>query len=304
MMLVVELHQLEYFVAVVEEGSFTRGADRAHVVQSATSAAVAKLEREFGLPLLDRTGRRVEPTEAGRALLRHARVIRRAARDAVEELAGLRGGPGGPSGTVILGTLLSSGSVDLPAVLGGFHRRFPEVSVRLRPSPGRSAALFDGVLAGRIDLGLVIVPERPPAGIELDPIGTIQLSLVCAPDHPLAGRRGVRYAALAAETFVDFPEGWGNREAVDAVFAAERVERTVAIEVSDIASALDLVAGGLGLAFLPAQHVLGRSDLATVDLLRLPRPSRLGLAAPAGRALTPAAQALRAAIRALGDGLS
>src|ERR1700757_1892545 len=115
-----ELRQLAVFVAVAEEGSFTRAADRLHVVQSAVSAAVRNLERELGARLFDRSTHRVELTDAGGALLPEARATlaaAQAARDAVDEARG------GLRGTVVLGTMQAQGmrAIDIAGVLSTFH---------------------------------------------------------------------------------------------------------------------------------------------------------------------------------------
>lgn len=122
-----DLRQLEYFLAVAEERSFTRGATRAHVVQSAASAAILRLEREIGQPLFVRRGRQLDLTEAGRLLLARARSIQELATQTREELDALRGGL---SGTVTIGTILAFGSAALPGALKRFHARYPEVVVQ------------------------------------------------------------------------------------------------------------------------------------------------------------------------------
>src|SRR5271165_2552150 len=113
----VELRHLEYFVAVAEELSFTRASRRLHVVQSGVSSSIQGLERELGVALFDRDRHRVTLTEAGQALLPEARATlaaAQAAADAVAEAtAGLRG-------TLFVGTMISTGSVDVPALLGRF----------------------------------------------------------------------------------------------------------------------------------------------------------------------------------------
>lgn len=293
-----ELHQLEYFVAVAEEGGFTAGARRAGVVQSAVSAAVGRLEDEFGLDLFTRAGRRVALTDSGRVLLGHAREVLAAARLAREELEQRRLGL---SGTVVVGTLLSTGSLDLAAALRTFHERHPGVFVRLRHSPGHSDEHLTAVREGATDLAVVLVPDRAPDGVRIDPVASIQQALVAAPGHPLAGRAGVALAELSAESFVDFPVGWGNRESVDATFREAGVARTVAIEATDVVSMLELVAGGLGLAFVPAREVARvRDDVAVVGLA-VPLPSApLGIASTARHRLSPATEALRQSL--LGTG--
>jgi DNA-binding transcriptional LysR family regulator len=285
-----QLHQLEYFVAVAEEGSFTRGAQRARIVQSAASAAVARLEQEFGVKLFIRTGRRITLTEAGRSLLTHARRMLAGAQAAREQLGALAQGI---TGSIVVGTLLSTGTVDLTAALCAFRTRHPAVSVRLRHSLGHSADHLIAVRDGSADLALVIIPPRPPDGVRIEPIGSLRLALACSPDHRLARRRQVRYRDLAGETFIDFPQGWGNRDAVDEIFRTTGVQRTVAIEVTDMASALELAAGGLGVAFVPEAVLDGRHDVATVELAHPRKHSPIGLASARRLPLSAAAQALR-----------
>jgi DNA-binding transcriptional LysR family regulator len=288
-----ELHQLEYFVAVAEEGGFTAGARRAGVVQSAASTAVRRLEAEFGLDLFTRTGRRVELTEAGRTLLADAREVIAAARGARERLH-QRGR--GLTGTVTVGTLLSTGSLDLAAALRAFHERHPAVYVRLRHSPGHSETHLAAVGDGAVDLAVVLISARTPDGVRIDPVAAITPALVASPRHRLADRTGVRLQELAGETFIDFPAGWGNRDATDALFRDAGVERRVSIEATDIASTLELVAGGLGLAFVPESAVAHHDDIVRVHLAAAPPSVPLGIASTSRRRLSPATDALRRAL--------
>lgn len=128
----VELRQLEYFVAVAHERSFTLAARRLHVVQSAVSAAIASLERDLKVTLFERSAQRVVLTEAGTALLPEALAVMDAvqgARDVVDELgAGMRG-------SVRVGLLPGLGLIDLPAAAGEFRRRYQNVELQLRVEP-------------------------------------------------------------------------------------------------------------------------------------------------------------------------
>src|SRR3954464_8330413 len=120
-----ELRHFEYFVAVAEERSFTRAAARLHVVQSGVSAVIKSLERELGADLLERTSKRVALTDAGEALLPRARAAleaAQAARDAVGEVRG------GLRGTLRIGILNSVAELDIPGLLGTFHRTYPGVA--------------------------------------------------------------------------------------------------------------------------------------------------------------------------------
>jgi DNA-binding transcriptional LysR family regulator len=284
-----ELRHLAYFVAVAEERSFTRAAERLHVVQSGVSAAIKTLERELGAPLLERTSKRVALTDAGTALLPRARAAldaARAARDAVDEVRG------GLRGTLRIGTLTSIGLVDLPALLGRFHRTHPEVTLRLTVSTRGSGGLVDALTDGSLDLALVSVPGRPPAGVHLRQLLTYPMELVLPAGHRLAAAPVVRIADLADEQFVDFPAGYGNRRVVDRAFAAAGVDRQVALEVIDISTGASFVRHGLGIAILPRFAVPDEVDLVVRPVADADLDWPLGVATSAIRAPGAAARAL------------
>jgi DNA-binding transcriptional LysR family regulator len=288
----VELRHLEYFVAVAEELSFTRASRRLHVVQSGVSSAIQGLERELGAALFDRDRHRVTLTEAGRALLPEARATlaaARAAADAVAEAsAGLRG-------TLTVGTMISTASVDVPALLARFHEQHPGVLVRLRVMPGGSADLAREVADGGLDLALLSLPGEAPAGLAVRPLAHEPLVLICAANHPLAKREAVPLDALAAEAFVDFPAGWGTRALVDRAFAAAGVDRQVAFEVADYRTAAGLVSNGLGVAFIPASVVPWLDGVTQVPV-DPPLEWRIQVATSATRRASAAARAFLTAL--------
>ena len=256
-----ELRHLEYFVAVAEELSFTRASRRLHVVQSGVSSAIQGLERELGAALFDRDRHRVTLTEAGRALPPEARATlaaAQAAADAVAETtAGLRG-------TLSIGTMISTGPVGLPVLLGRFHEQHPGVLVKLRVMPGGSAELAREVISGGLDLALLSLPGEAPAGLAVRPLAQEPLALICAAKHPLAGEKSVPLEALAEEAFIDFPVGWGTRAVVDRAFAAAGIDRQVSFEVADYATAAGLVGNGLGVAFVPTSTAASLDGVARV----------------------------------------
>jgi DNA-binding transcriptional LysR family regulator len=288
----VELRHLEYFVAVAEELSFTRASRRLHVVQSGVSSAIQGLERELGAALFDRDRHRVTLTEAGRALLPEARATLAAARAAVDAVAeagaGLRG-------TLTVGTMISTASVDVPALLARFHEQHPGVLVRLRVMPGGSADLAREVADGGLDLALLSLPGEAPAGLAVRPLAHEPLVLICAANHPLAKREAVPLDALAAEAFVDFPAGWGTRALVDRAFAAAGVDRQVAFEVADYRTAAGLVSNGLGVAFIPASVVPWLDGVTQVPV-DPPLEWRIQVATSATRRASAAARAFLTAL--------
>ena len=217
-----ELRQLATFVAVAEEGGFTRAAERLHVVQSAVSAGVRKLER-------DARGDAVRPLDPsrqadgrGRALLPGARATlaaAKAARDAVDEARG------GLRGTVVLGSMQAQGmrAIDLAAALAEFRSEHPGVEVAIRHAG--SSEMAREVIEGRVDLGFVALPGDAPAGLTLIPLASEPIMLAVPAGHPIARSAGIRLASLRDETIVDLPPGWGIRMAVDRSFTAAGATR-------------------------------------------------------------------------------
>ena len=288
-----ELRHLEYFVTVADERSFTRAAARLHVVQSGVSAAIKTLERELGAPLLDRTSKQVALTDAGAALLPRARATldaARAARDAVDEVRG------GLRGTLRMGTLTSVGLLDVPALLGSFHRAHPEVSLQLTVSTRGSLGLTDALTDGSLDLAVVSVPGRAPAGVHIRPLLSVPLELVIPAGHRLAGRRECHLQELADERWIDFPVGYGNRTVVDRAFAAAGLDRQVAVEVIDIGSGAGYVRHGLGVAILPRFVVREDRGLELLTVTGADLDWPLGVATSTVRAPSAATRALLALI--------
>src|ERR1700737_3326982 len=161
---VVELRQLEHFVAVAGEMNFTRAAQRAHVVQSALSTSIAKLERELGVALFDRSRQQIRLTAAGERFRAHTYEVLRTSRAAAESVGEFRGSL---SGTVEFGSLISFGPMDVARALGDFHRAHPFVRLRLRLSQSGASAYLAALVEGSLDLALVSVPDRFPVNLEM-----------------------------------------------------------------------------------------------------------------------------------------
>jgi|HubBroStandDraft_3_1064219.scaffolds.fasta_scaffold12139_3 DNA-binding transcriptional LysR family regulator len=283
-----ELRHLEHFVAVAEELSFTRASRRLHVVQSGVSSSIQVLERELGATLFDRDKHRVILTEAGRALLPEARATlaaAQAATDAVAETsAGLRG-------ALSIGTMISTGRIDVPALLGVFHEQHPGVLVRLRVLPGGSAELAREVASGGLDLALLSLPGEAPAGLNVRPLAREPLVLICGLGHPLAAVASVTLGDLVDETFIDFPAGWGSRAITDRAFAAAGLERQVAFEVPDYTTAAGLARSGLGVAFVPTSVAERLDGVAQAGVTPTPLNWHILVATSATRRLSAAGRA-------------
>jgi DNA-binding transcriptional LysR family regulator len=284
----VELRHLEYFVTVAEERHFTRAAARLHIAQSGLSASIRSLEQELGAPLFTRSTRRVELTDAGRALLAEARRTldgAAAAKDAVAAVRGLL------RGTLSVGTEQCLGAPDVPATLAAFRLRHPGVRVELLQDG--SASLIDKVRQGQLDVAFVAVDgigDTPG----LLPMMVRPMVVLCHPSHWLAGQSTVDLAAIASEVFIDFPPNWAVRTMTDAAFARAGLRRKVGLQVNDVHTQLELLGHGLGIAVVP-EPIAGKPQAASLARIALEgHPMRWHVCAaipPDGRP-TPAARAL------------
>ncbi len=283
-----ELRQLAHFVAVAEERSFTRAATRVHVVQSGLSATVASLERELGVMLFDRTTRSIALTEPGQDLLAHAREILDAAERAKASIACVAGGV---RGTLRVGIMHSLLAPPVAQALADFHHERPHVCLRPQTSRDGSAGLIQAVINNELDLAFAAVPPTQSPEVETTTIGSEQMVLVCPPGHRLAQRRNVGLSELANEPFVDVPNGWGSRSSTDQIFRDQGVRRRVEIEIGDVATVLDLVRVGLGIALVAPSSAPAIEGLVTIRLKPAPTFD-VSLVLPSNRQVKPAAQAL------------
>ncbi|WP_282090085.1 LysR family transcriptional regulator [Streptomyces tendae] len=261
-----ELQQMRYVLAVAETMSFTRAAERCHVVQSALSHQVARLEQELGTRLFERTTRRVRLTPAGEAFLPAARQCLAAAERAVAEVAAA---VGEVRGQLRVGVISSVAAVDIPRALRDFRRRYPKVRVSLRV--GASEELVKRVGEGDIEVAFLGLPTTArPQGVEAHVLGRDRLVAVVAPDHPLAGAETVDLRRLAEEEFVDLPAKTAGRAQSDLAFAAAGLTRDVAFEVTNTQFLARLVGQGLGVAMLPSAYVAQLSGVTTLQVTDAP----------------------------------
>jgi DNA-binding transcriptional LysR family regulator len=240
-----ELRQLEYFVAVAEEGNFTRAAERVHISQSGVSAQVKQLERELGASLLDRSGRVATLTPAGKAALSHARAALRAAaglRCSVDEVTGL------VRGSLTVGMLKGCTISPFFDALASFRRAYPGVGLTLIEDD--ADALLALVRAGDADAALVAVAHSVPSDLAAISITSERLVAAVPAGHPLASQRSTTLAALASHTLICLPSGAGIRTAFDLSCAAAGVDAVVRLEAGAPPTVADLAARGLGVAVL------------------------------------------------------
>jgi DNA-binding transcriptional LysR family regulator len=240
-----DLRQLSHFVAVAEDGSFTRAARRSNIVQSGISASIAALEREIGVTLFQRTKHRAELTAAGRALLVEAR--RALAAVAAGRVAALAA-DASVSGRLRIGAArVTPKRVQLPRIIHEFQTANPEVDLIVRE---RASVDFDDLRNGNLDLVIGPSPGEE-AGVTSIPLSSSTFMLACADTHPLAGRRSIRLSSLSGEQFIDVPTGWVTRRLADRALADAGIQRRRIIEVNSVDFALLLIAEQTGVSLLP-----------------------------------------------------
>ncbi|WP_020658538.1 LysR family transcriptional regulator [Amycolatopsis benzoatilytica] len=281
-----ETRQLEYFVAVAEELSFTRAAQRLFATQSTVSATIRALETDLGTTLFDRSTRRVALSAAGMLFLPEAKAalesVERARSVVQEASAGLRG-------SLRIGTLTSMSAFDLPVLLGAFHRKHPRVDLHLTVSMTGSTGLADDVRHGRLDVALLGLAHSELGGLDVTPLASLPYYAVLPDAHRLADRPSIALPDLDGEQFVDCPRGFGNRLAVDRAFAALGMSRRVIVEVADLRTLPRYVAAGLGVAVTPGTGPRAFPGTVAKDLagsaLTLPLSVVVSAARPPSRAL-------------------
>jgi DNA-binding transcriptional LysR family regulator len=290
----VEIRDLEYFLACCEARSFTSAARTMHIVQSAMSSAMARLEHELGVPLFDRSVTPVAVTEHGAALRAGARRVLDAVEAVRDDVAAVSGQV---RGTVVLGTTLNTGPLDLAAVLTSVRDLHPGIVVHVRQSTAGSAGNLRAVADGSMDIALTAStanPEtgRPSRGIVVHPLVSEALVFACRPDNPLSGRSGLSVCDLADETILRFPPGWGIREIVDRVFG----DAPGTTEIADYALMIKLIQGGLGTTLIPASALAAAPGLRSVPLDDPRLRWNLSAAISASRRSTAATSALLRAL--------
>ncbi|MBL8746745.1 MAG: LysR family transcriptional regulator [Phycisphaerae bacterium] len=242
-----ELTPLRYFAAIASAGHMSRAAEGLGVTQPALSAMLKKLEEEVGAPLLDRTGRGVALTDAGRVFLRHAEAaIRQAesARVAVRELMGLE------RGSIRLGGGATAITYLVPRTVSKFRREHPGVHFYVREAG--SGAVAQSVLAGELDLGIVTLPLKGTGTAELLVTEWVEdeLRLIVPPRSKLSARRSFKWSDLVGESVVGFEAGSAVREVIDRAASGAGVSLSVVMELRSIESIKQMVSAGIGVGFV------------------------------------------------------
>ena len=286
-----DTRQLAAFCAVVERRSFSQAAERLGVTQPAVSLQMRTLEKRLGTQLLDRSGRRVEPTEAGWRLYRGAQRILALESQLVADVAAT--GEGDLAGDLLLGASTGPAAVAVPVALAEFQRQNPDVRVFLTVSDTHS--IVERVAARELELGIVGAARRH-RGVRFEAFFADQVILVCPPDHPFANRT-VTLEELRGERLILMQEGAGVRQIVEDALRRQGVrlrDLDVRLELGLQESVRRAVEAGYGVTFISrtaveADFTAGRLAEARVEGLDATR--EISLASATGRSRTRVADA-------------
>ena len=292
-----DTRQLAAFCAVVERKSFSRAAEQLGLTQPAVSLQIRSLEQRFGRQLLDRSGRRVEPTEAGRRLYRRAQRLLALEQQLVEDVAAETDGE--LRGTVEIGASTGPGGGVVPLLLCDFQLRNPAVEISL--------AVFDTqrvveLVADReLELGVVGAARRHRS-VVFEPLFRDEVVLACAPGHRFAGRK-LSLDQLRDEVLIVMQEGAGVRQVIEDELrqAGTRLrDFDVRLELGLQESVKSAVAAGYGVSFISRSAVeaeLAAGTLAAAQVEGLEPSREISLVRSSGRPLTSAAEAFVAFAR-------
>lgn len=275
-----DLATVRFFLAVAEHGHVTHAAEELNISQPGLSRALARLEREVGVPLFDREGRNVRLNRYGDVFREHARRLvaeEESARRALQRAADP------DSGEISLAFLRTQGSLLVPDLLRRYRAERPNVTFRLAQD---SAERMAGMLRDG-DADLAITSPRPD-DLAWHPLATERLLLAVPADHPLHGT--VRLSAVADEPFIALRPGYGLRTIAVELFRRVGLRPAIAFEGDDTATVRGFVAAGLGVAILPKHPGLEVRYLPIDD----PHAERtIGLAWVEGRTRPPVVERFR-----------
>lgn len=272
-LLAMENFRLKVFRTVADTLSFRRAGEQLRLSQPAVTLQIKALEEELSVRLLDRTGNRVALTEAGRILLKHAKVIAEQVTQAQEELAALTGHH---AGELKIGASTSIAQYVLPHLLGQFRREFPRVRVSV--VSGNTEVIVQHMISHKVEIGLIEGPALR-RDVRTEPFLEDELILVMPATHPLANLPSISLDQLRGQPLLLREHGSGTRRVLETAFDKAGIARrslNVVMELDSTEAILSSVEAGLGIGFVTRWAVLprlplGRIRTAPVKGLRIPR---------------------------------
>lgn len=257
-------HQLHIFYLVAEQGSFSAAAQALHMTQPAVTMQIQSLEDYFGSKLLIRSTKKLELTEAGRALLPYAKDAIGLMRSTEEAMAAFATKL---QGRLQLGASLTIGEYVLPRLLGPFGKQYPDISIALKVM--NTAQIMDEIAGHQLNFGLVEAPVHHPDMIS-EPVMADELKLIVPSGHPLTARERITLDEVVTYPFVLREKGSGTRQVMETElirlgFLPDRLDATM--ELGSTGAVKSAVEAGLGITIISPSSVKHERELGLVEVL-------------------------------------
>jgi LysR family transcriptional regulator, hydrogen peroxide-inducible genes activator len=255
-----ELHQLRYFVAVADEGSFSRAAAKVRVAQPSLSQQIKKLEAEMGQPLFDRLPRSVVLTEAGRCLVDYARQILASIGDArrcVDELKGE------VAGRVAVGAIPTIAPYVLPELVVTFQNHYPDVILEIVEDV--TDRITRRIELGELDVALASTCQPSPT-LRRESLGTEPLLALVPEEHPLAKKHLIEFDDLKSQRFLLLHEMHCLSHQVNHLLESRRLRPEIALAGSQLSTIANMVAASIGVSIVPQMMVKNHATPGCVSL--------------------------------------
>lgn len=291
----VHLESLKTFCDVVETGSFSRAAQLNHITQSAVSQQIRALEERYGQKLLSRSARQVSATHAGERLFRGSKEVLTRFDEVEREI---REQSQDVSGVAQVSAIYSVGLHELQHLQRALLKAHPKMNLRLNYR--RSDAVYDDVIMGHADLGLVAYPQAR-AGLDILPYRNDRLEAVLPPGHALTKKKQVTFAALAEQPFVAFDREAPTRRAIDKLFRDHDCTFEPMMEMDNVETMKRAIELGLGVTVLPTptvRHEVAQGTVVTRPFAEGTFNRPIGILIRKGKYLSRAGQAVLDALKA------
>jgi DNA-binding transcriptional LysR family regulator len=290
----IELRQFRQFIAVAEELSFRRAADRLHMAQPPLTVTIKQIEEELGTLLIERTNRIARLTPAGRVFLEECK---RTVVQAERAIVAARRAGAGLNGALRVTFVASAAREILPAILRAFRAQYPDVELML--TEAMTAQQVTKIQTDDADVGFVIPPLRDADGLSVEVLAKNQMVAALPENHPLAQLQSITLSDLASEDWIIFParQGPGLHERVLTACAQAGFVPRVGQQASQMDTIASLVAGGMGVGLVTRIiATANRPGVVFRDLTGIGTPVEYELAIAYGRS-TPLVDAFLAVIR-------
>jgi DNA-binding transcriptional LysR family regulator len=265
-----DLRQLEAFVQVANQHSFSRAAESLGLTQPSVTARIQSLERELGESLFQRNGRGVTLTEAGASFLPYAKRVLKSLQEGYESVQAVRRLD---LGTLRLGAAPTVSTYVLPELLKAFRSQYPGLDVAVRTE--YSDRIVELVLSDEVELGMERTISHPD--LVTTPLYRDEVALVTSPEHRFAGRAAVSVDELSGEPLIMFNRGSSYYALVHGALRQAGVPVETAMELDNMEATKKMVEKGLGIAMLPRvalERELASGELREIRVEGLEMPQR------------------------------